>query len=262
MLLLLDFEATGLDTKEARTIEIGAMITDNTFNYTGAPALSTLVKGSNYPPLIDEVIKVTNITQELLDTEGVPPDKAFFSLHEMVHAPSDIHFVVTYNTAYDHNLFKSEMKRLGLENLPGINHLLTIPWLCGLNDIKKNYEFKSRKLMHVALEYGVTVNPKLLHRALGDVELMRETLIASGTTVEEMYIFQQEPWIYVRAICEKPWIDNNVSTNLAKARGYSWERARGDTTDRVFTKYWVKRIKQSSYDDELTLPFKVERITL
>lgn len=259
--LLIDFEATGLDTKTSRTLEIGAMVVhdDFTVHEGHAAQVSTLVWESGYPALIDEVKKVTGITEEMLLAEARPPLQAFSLLGDLV--TNDIKHVVAFNRAYDENLFREEMFRHELTMDPRMNWLLSSPWLCAMVDIEKNYEFKSWRLAHLALEYGVTVNPKILHRAINDVELMRQMLVASGTTIKDMYDFQQMPWVYVRALCKKPWEDNGESTAKAKLRGYSWEQCKGDETGKKFDKCWVKRVKQKYVAlEEQQAPFQVRVI--
>ena len=255
--LLIDFEATGIDPKTARILEIGAQVVDNEFNVPET-SLSILVHDDDYPDLTEEVMHVTKITPKMLHDAHVPR-AAFQALGELV--TQDIEFVIAYNTSYDAVLFKEEVFRHNLSLNPQMSWLLTAPWICAMADIETNYAFKSWKQMHVALEYGVTVNPKELHRALADVELMRNILKESGTSPQAMFDFQCDPWIYVVARVEKPWLDDGRSTTLAKASGYQWERAKGDYSDRVFSKQWVKRVKSKNFEKELTLPFKVERIT-
>jgi DNA polymerase III epsilon subunit-like protein len=264
-LLLLDLEGTGLDVKNDRITEIGAMRTDLQYQpriIEGEPltSLSTLVYDESYPDLTEEVEKVTNITNAMLKAEGAVPQAAFLLLGDLVD--EELQFVITYNTDYDKQLFIEEAFRNNMTLNPKINWLMQVPWLCAMRDVETNYLYKSWKLMHIALEYGVTVNPKELHRALADVELMRQMLIAANASPLKMFEFQSEPWIYVKAEVTKPWTDNGRSAALAKTAGYSWEKAKGDPTGREFPKQWIKRIKQKDFDKELTLPMKVERILI
>jgi hypothetical protein len=194
----------------------------------------------------------------MLVKDGLKPETAFGLLGDMV--TKDIAYVIAYNEAYDSNVFREEMFRHHLTLDPKMSWLLNIPWLCSMADVEKNYKFKSWRLAHVALEHGSTVSLKDLHRAINDVQLMRDFLERSGVTPDDMHRFKMEPWIYVRANVEKPWLDGSRSVDLAKAAGFSWERAKGDTTGRTFTKTWVTRIKQKDYDKLLELPIKVERI--
>jgi len=250
-ILLIDFESTGLDTKTARITEIGAMVVDDKFNEP-TQLLTQLVWDVGYPAITDEVTKVTGITQDMLLQDSIAPADAFNKLGELVS--DDLQYVIAYNRVYDENLLRYEAARMTATMLPKINWLLSTPWICAMVDLEANHKFKSWRLMHIALEHGVTVNPKELHRAINDVELMRKMLQASGTTAQEMYAYQQSPWVYVAAITKAPWEDNGVSTTHAKAAGFSWQQAKGDDTNRVFDKRWVKRIKQKDFDELLINP--------
>lgn len=247
--LLIDFEATGVDAKEALIIEIGAMLVKIAPYGGWSPVIEKSILVNQGVPLSDEVKKVTGISDQLLLSEGVSLEEAFMHLNglSMQWRPE---CVIAYNRAYDETLFKSEAGRSALSMLPGINNLIHLPWLCAMADVETNYAFKSLRLAHVALEYGVTVNPKELHRAIGDVELTRKMLEAAGTTPAKMYEFQKVPWAYVEAVTQKPWLDGGRSTDLAKKRGFSWEQARGDYSGARFEKKWVKRIKEKDFELE------------
>lgn len=257
MILLIDMESTSVDTSKARITEIGAMLVSSTWNIL--EEANHLIWDSTYPALTPEVVKVTGIDQNLLSSNGIKLSASLAHLDEMFQKAEH---VIAFNSKYDSSLFKTEVDRnKQLLSLKGTQNIYNKDWLCAMSDLEKNYEFKSWRLMHVALEYGVTVNPKVLHRAIADVELMRQMLEASGYTVEDIYKFRNTPWIYVEADVKKPWLDNGESSTLAKSLGYSWERAKGDTTDRVFEKKWIKRIKETMLDKELNQLIKVRRLT-
>lgn len=244
MLLLIDFEATGVDPKTARILEIGAMVVDEEFNEPLA-GMSQLVWESGYPALTPEVEKITNITQQMLEEQGVDLEKAMYMLADLV-CEFDINHIIAYNRKYDEVLFNAEVARGTFDMNARVSWLSQVPWLCAMEDIETNYAFKSWRLMHVALEYGVTVNPKLLHRAIADVELMREMLKESGTSPKAMYDFQKLPWIYVAADVKAPWTDNGKSSTEAKGLGFRWESA-GD--ERKFPKTWIKKIKSDKLEE-------------
>lgn len=239
--LLIDFESTGIDASKERITEIGAMLVNNDFTPLNQEGLSQLVYDKSYPEITKEVEEVTGITQAMLDAEAVKPVKAFDFLCEMI--PNDVEFIIAYNKKYDETLFRSEVARNDYTHSK-LKLLTETPWLCGMVDVETNYAKKCWKLSHLSLDYGVAVNPSELHRAINDVELMRKMLIAAKATPQEMYAYQQSPWIYVVAKCRAPWDDGGVSTNNAKAQGFSWQVPKGDESGRVFEKRWVKRMKQ------------------
>lgn len=243
MLLLIDFEATGVDPKTARIIEIGAMVVDHEFNQPEA-GMSQLVWEPGYPALTPDVVAVTHITQDMLNGTSQTLQQAMSSL-AVVCAGYDIEAIIAYNRKYDETLFKAEMERHSFGMIPFVNNLLQLKWLCAMEDIESNYKFKSWKQMHVALEYGITVNPKSLHRAINDVDLMRNILKESGTTPEAMWAWQSSPWMYVAANVKPPWTDGGKSSDEAKSLGFKWQAA----GERTFDKTWVKRIKPHQYQD-------------
>lgn len=248
--LILDFEATDLDVTKARIIEMGAMITPLDFSSVIA-GCNSLVWESGYPALTDEVMNVTHINQQMLNDEARTPDQAVELLKTIVD-PKEIIFVCAFNVDYDKPVFINDMKRSGLTMDPVVNHLIQLPWVCGLRDVSSNFKFKSRRLSHLALEYGVAVDPKELHRAYGDVELTRKMLHAVPTTADKMYEYQQIPWVYLKAMVTFDQKD------LAKAAGFTWEKALGD--DRHFAKTWLKRVKATEVEKELSYSFKVVRL--
>ncbi len=253
-ILLIDFESTGLDTAKERIIEIGAMVVNE--NWDMKHTLSVLVQGQDYPSLSEEIVRITGITQNMLTLEAIQPEAAF----QLLDLVGDVDYAIAFNAPFDKGLFLAEAARQSATMRSGINNLAQVPWLCAMADIETNYLYKSWKLMHLALEYGVTVNPKELHRAINDVELMRQLLVASGTTIKAMLEFNQSPWVVVRAMIPPPWEDGGKGKGLAQGRGYAWEVCKGTTEPRI-EKAWVKRIKAHQLDEETKqAPFKVRAI--
>jgi len=253
-LLLIDFESSGLDVQQDKIIEVGAMLCDNKFNVQ--EKLSMLVNPGQ--PVSDVITKVTGITNDMLVGES--------DIHEMFEelgtmVSMELTYVIAFNRAFDEQLFKAEVRRHDMTLDPKMNYLVQVPWLCAMADIEQHMEFKSWKQMHIALDHGITVNPKELHRAINDVELMRQILLASGTTPEKMYEYQTSPWLYIRAMVRKPWEDNGEGIAQAKALGYGWEQAKGDASGKRFEKCWVKRIKEKNWGaEEKAAPFPIKLI--
>lgn len=243
--LLIDTETTGLDPSTARVIEIGAVVVDEEFNFKRG--YSELIWGVDYPEITEEIERLTGITQDMLDKMAVPPAVAFVGLDPILE---DVTEVIAYNSSFDQGMIVAELAR-GLASVPNIIRLCKVPWLCGMADIEAHADFKSLRLAHAALEWGITVSPRELHRAMGDVELMQKILKKSGTTVQAMREYKDTPSIYLKAHVEKPWIDGGVSTGYAKKLGYSFERAKADNSGKEFKNTWVKRVKQNRQEKEL-----------
>lgn len=240
--LLLDFETTGLDAAKDRVIEIGAMVTSPDFKEVQSH-LSLLVYSPEYPALTEEITKVTNITPEML-ANAITPERMVAELDVLLEPHPELLGVLAYNMQFDQGFLKAEVGRVAGTMLKGINNLMQLPFLCAMRDVEANLKCKSWKLMHVALDHGVTVNPKELHRALNDVELMRQMLVEVGETFDSMLAYNQEPELYVIAQVRPPWEDGGESSGMAKALGFSWQVAKGDESGRVIKNRWVRKIKQ------------------
>jgi DNA polymerase III alpha subunit (gram-positive type) len=258
LVFLLDLESTGLDTTQARITEIGAMICSfSNGKYEKLFSLSQLCWDIDYPPITEEVTRVTGITQELLLKEAKGPGEVMKMLSDMVETYKP-KYSIAFNRNYDEVLFRYEANRGNFGSLQGIKELLETPWICGMADIESHNQYKSWKLSHLALDYGVTVNPKELHRAIGDVELMRQMMEAASADPDIMYAYQKEPRIYARAITEKPWTDGGKSNEAAKKLGFNWEVPKGAEPGVKFATAWVKRIRESEFEKlEKEAPFKV-----
>jgi DNA polymerase III epsilon subunit-like protein len=250
--LLLDTETTGLDFANDRITEIGAMVVSEDFQDV-EEGFNTLVWDQSYPVITEEITELTGITTAELVEAGESPAFAFNEVTKLIQR-HEVEKIIAYNEEFDRNMWAAELNRQGLP----IEQGMAINWACALKDHKPNYKCKSWKLMHVALDHGVPVDPSTLHRAIADVELMRQMLVASGATLDKLLAYRNSPYVYLRAKVQKPWEDGGKSTDLAKAHGFSWEKAKGDS--RVFEKTWVRRIKECDLKEVGQFPFQTATI--
>jgi len=234
VVLLFDTETTGLDFEKDRIIEIGACITDDNF---GEPVegFSQLVWDTDYPPLTQEVSELTGISREDLEKGSIKPKEAYAELHALIdrYKPRAI---VAYNAEFDRRMIMADLKRgpYPCEFLPG--------FVCAMNDLESNRQFKCWKLSHIALDYGLAVDPTDLHRALDDVFLMRRVLEKAGATVDSLLEYQNSPEVVITAVT--PSFRDDVGgkkRELAKKAGFTWQTPRG--SEEFFEKRWVKKIK-------------------
>lgn len=254
--LIIDFETTGLLADTDRITEIGAQVCDDKF-LSVTEEFSELCYASDYPELSAEVTKVTRISNEMLKEHGIEPRTALLRVAELAKK-FNVGFAIAYNSGFDRGFFEAEVKRLGIDTFPEIKYLLNTTWLCAMTGVESNYNYKCWKLSHLSLDYGLAVDPSILHRAVNDVNLTRRLLSHIRTDAKSMYEFQTSPWVYVRALTMEPWKDKGKSNALAKAAGYAYQTPRGD--DRVFEKMWVKKVKASKYEQELLHPFQVRQV--
>lgn len=246
--VLFDVETTGLNPKVDRIIEIGAMVVSE--SWQPLHMVSQLVWESGYPAITPVVEEVTGITQAALMSGGVPLVAALNELAAMTG--TDIDYVIAHNAAFDKGFFTEEAIRSGLSLRGPTNLMMNVPWLCSMNDIEHPLNFKCRKLSHLALDYGVPVDPSVLHRAVQDVDLMRKMLFAADATPKGMFEYNQTPVVVLAA---------DVSYDRreeASSRGYRWQKVYVNGTEREYVKQWVKPLKENKVEAETnSVPFKV-----
>lgn len=234
-----DFETTGLDFEKDSVIEIGAVIFDDE-NWEPIDEFCCFVKPAGFTGLSEEIKSITGICDVQVFC-GIEPITAFRSLKNFFN---NAQFVLAHNKNFDETFFKVEAKRAGLS-------WESPKFLCTVQDIPHGKDKKCRKLSHLALDYGVVVDPTKLHRALDDVFLMGRMLKAAKMKISDILGYMNIPWVYLEAVVEAPWKDNGKSTGLAKKRGFSWETPWGYHTELKFAKRWVKKIKKNILELEI-----------
>lgn len=255
--IILDFEASGVQPTEARPLELGMGVYNSE---TWAPILlhSEVIFDRDYPVITKEVLDLTGISMDELLQSGVTFAQALTKFgHVLAPYIEKIDFIIAYNKQYDHGVFMAESvrKEIRISPLDGLH------WMCAMTGVEENYALKCWKLSHLALDHGVAVNPKGLHRALADVQLTAAMLKEIGTTAHKIHAFEKVPWVVVQALVPTPWTDGGKGIALAKGCGYSWEQVKG--TDQTVPKCWVKRIKATKLEDEkASAPFKIKELSL
>lgn len=254
--ILIDFEATSIKPAEARPIEVGLCIVDEKWNHVLSH--SGFIYQDDYPKLSQEVQDITGIDPAILQLEGTDFAKILTEFGDAAaNLLPQIKYVIAYNREYDETLFKAESLRVPIGMTKAGNLMLQLPWLCAMRDIEKNHRKKCWTQSHLALDYGIAVDPKELHRAISDVYLMRKILAHVDISADDIYSFQREPTFVLQALIPTPWSDGGAGRDAAKKVGYSWEKVKG--SDTVYPKAWVKGVKERALDDEIkSAPFKVQ----
>jgi DNA polymerase III epsilon subunit-like protein len=251
----IDFEATGLKVEEDRITEVGAVLFDIDRPEPIAE-YGTLVYSPDYPRLSEEVIEVTGITDLELIEKGISFSHALLGLVSMFDKNSWPDYFLAHNKAYDENLFKAEMKRhkailLNHFAYSDLDGLFQIPWLCSIEDVQHPAKLRCKKLSHLALDYGLTVDPTSLHRAVDDVELLVRMCKHAQFDFEEIAARSKMPSVIIRACVPSPFGksgDGGVGKDKARACGFSWQSVPGSTE--VFKNCWVKKVKENEIDEE------------
>lgn len=246
-----DFEAQGSDALTTRITEAGVRLIDwpgekgwNPCWLADRVPVSSLVYHPDYAPQTPEIVELTGITDAMLKVAGRPPKEVMPEVAAMIDKAD---YVIAHNKKYDETLFKAVCTRMGIP-------IPTTRWLCSIADMP----WKARRchtLSHLALDQGLKMDHRSLHRALDDVDLMLE-LVTTSFTLEEILDYALSPWVYLQAKIPGPWIgrggDGGVGKTQAQNLGYGWERAKG-TEEPFFPKAWVKRVKEKQVENEIGL---------
>jgi DNA polymerase-3 subunit epsilon len=226
-----DYETTGLSAIDDRITEIGACLYDWD---TGTPLklMSTLVNPER--PIPEEIVKLTGITDELVDLYGKSEKVAFAELHDLM-SYSD--YAMAFNgSRFDYLFYLAACKRLEVEPSG-------IFWLDASSDVKYPEAIKTRNLRHLASEHNF-LNP-FAHRAIFDVLTMFK--VAGNYRLDDIIARAQEPTLCVQALVS---FDEK---ELAKARGYRWYAP---------SKIWWREWKASDYEaDKLECGFRTQLLT-
>lgn len=242
----IDFEAQGKDPLTTMPTEVGAILVQYS-EEGGVPKLEEIARTGSllyaedcgYEPQTAHVEEITGITDAELKQFGLHP-KGFIPAH-VFPLMEKADYILAHNKRYDERLFKSFCERSGLTP-PGK------PWICTYQDIPYAEKYRCKQLSHLALDHKIKMDHRELHRATGDVELMLE--LVSLYKFSNILKYANTPWVFVRVEVPPPWTDKGVGSDLAKASGYGWQRAKG-TEEPFFEKMWVKRIKLDKLEEEL-----------
>lgn len=117
-IIVFDFETTGLSPINDRIIEIGALLIEREDkNFKIKKELNVLIKQNK--PLPEKIVEITNITDELLNKEGISESEAF---HHFLSIYKKEALLVAYNLSFDYaflvELFRRQFndKELFLSN--------------------------------------------------------------------------------------------------------------------------------------------------
>jgi DNA polymerase III epsilon subunit family exonuclease len=149
--IVLDLETTGLDSSAHEIIEIGAIRVNRDSNVHDT--FSSLVKPTGRIP--KKITDITGISQDLVDREGEPLEKA---IKEFAKFIEDLP-LVTFNAEFDMAFLQNAAKRHNL--------VIDNPISCALKMARRAWPGrKSYKLKDLAKDGGLS--DEGTHRALGD----------------------------------------------------------------------------------------------
>jgi len=226
-ILGLDFETTGLNPLKNRVIEIGAVVwyTDSS---TPQAIFSELIECKS--PLDPEIIEITGITNEILDSDGKDPKSSFLRLWELIQS---CEYVVAHNAPFDRGFLEWELSQLGITN-----DFSSVQWIDTLTDIPYPDRIGSRKLTYLAADHGF-VNSNA-HRAIFDVMTMLN--IFQKYELSEITVRSKSPTVQV--IAKVSFEEKDKAKNL----GFRWNGK---------DKTWSKDFKMMDLEEQ-NFPFEFE----
>jgi DNA polymerase III epsilon subunit-like protein len=244
-ILGLDYETQGFPADKTNATEVGAILVELKVHedvegklLNGLPTrtelarYNALIYAPDYPPQTREIVDLTGITDAALKAEGVLPAVAHGEVLKLMEQ-ADI--VMTHNVAFDQGVFLTQHRRaLGEALLPEVK------WFCSLKDIQYPKKFSCKKLGHLALDHGVKMDHRNLHRATDDVELMLD-LVLGNYHIIDLLDYHNEPKVKVQIWTPGPWTDGGKGRDHATAQGYSWDGK---------LKAWTKDILQKNFNVE------------
>jgi len=161
-LAALDLEATGVDTRTARIIEVGLF----RFEPDGSsePLVDRLIDpGVPVPPKVTELTGIGS--EDLAANGGIPADVLSETRAAIVALVEEEVPIVVYNANYDWPLLTDELARNALDPLPAVPPTILIDPLV-LDRYVDRFRKGKRTLGTVAKHYGVSLEGA--HRAAGD----------------------------------------------------------------------------------------------
>lgn len=243
-ILSIDCEATGNDPKKDLITEVAAVLWEDSPEFVEIERYSALVYEPSYPRQTPEIVEITGITDEILKSEGVAPEKALLKIIDMIEK-SD--YPMAHNAEFDRTIIRANCLKRGFD-------IPSKPWICTYVDIPYHEKYKCKKLAHLALDHGVKMDGRYLHRAMADVDLMME-LVRNNYPIEGILLYKNTPDMIIQAAVPKPWDDGGAGKDAAKALGYRWQ----DIGGKVFPQMWVKKIKAPELDKEVSkASFKIK----
>lgn len=191
--LLFDVETTHLNPKKGFIVSIGSLIYDDV---TGSVRKFYCLLNWKmiYPTFTAEMTKnIHKISDDELEKDGFHPLKAFADYYDFIAEEDQLDVISAFNTAYDHNMFMSNLLNLventeeESEDLTKCMKLLNI-FKKGYGENEENkilfldsmlidrifhYEVDYQKVSHgleaVGVRYGIPVDENA-HNALADTE--------------------------------------------------------------------------------------------
>lgn len=215
-LLGLDFESTGLDTRKDEVTEVGAVLWDSA---TKQPTrISGYLVKTKYP-VSAEITRITGITNEMLEADGVASRPGLEALLRM--AKSADYLVAHNGNEFDKPLLESWCGREGFEPPKQF-------WLDTKIDLPMSAYEKGASMFVMAASHGFLYDA---HRAVSDV--LATFKVLARYDVDAVIERAKKPSVMCRAVIS---YDDRLQ---AKEAGFHWKPEQ---------KLWVRSVKSDEID--------------
>lgn len=227
---ILDFETTGLDRKEDRIVEIGALSFD-TSDYRIVDVYSTLVKPEK--PISKEAQKVTGLKTEDIESFGGRDSATLLFLAKKL-VNTDI--VLAHNAEFDRAFYE--------QYYPEPHEGVVLKWVDTLTALPLGNTVKSQSLQ--ALLQHFNVNPIAPHRAIFDCISLYEIIRMFRWEVIQERIDSPD----ITLIADLPYEEFEKLPNeeKPKAFGFKWQAE---------PKQWTLKCKKIDLDG-VQFPFRYQ----
>jgi len=240
-----DLETTGVDSKTANILEVGAVLFDVVDGVWTAETYSHgLVFHEEYMPLNPEALKVNKLTEDQLRHHGVTLTEMIARISPLAHLAN---YVMAFNAQYDKGVLTNQLIRMNLHSV-----MTSKNWICALHDVEQFVGRKCRKLTHIAVDEGLLVDGEAAHGALADVRIMGDLANKLKLNPQELWDYKTSPTVVICTKVTPPWEDGKKDSVAAKECGYGWEGA----GEKTYPKLWVKLAKTSKLHLEKR-PYKI-----
>lgn len=224
MFCAIDFETQGFNAATDAPTEVGIVAFNDKFEELYS--LNFLIKSPLTIPQTQEIIEITNITDEMI-SGGTPESEVVAQIYTCL---KEAKAIFAYNAPFDMSFLNEMLRR---NEAP----LLDVLVVDVMRDIQYPSRLTCKKLSHLAYDHGIIVNSGELHRAVADVRLMIK-LLAKYNLWEAM-ANAREPKVQLRIKTPAPWIDKQ-GNEYAKAQGYRFNPD---------NKFWVKQVRESQVEE-------------
>lgn len=246
----LDIESTGLDFQNDDITEFAYVIKE--WGERCPEKIRHVYLHTNNE-VTEEITKLTGITKDLLDRNGVEPSVALLTFLEdlKVH---DVDYLLAHNSnGFDKPMLSSCIKRyLGEEQMKNFEY----PWLDSQHDVDWPEDYRSNSLEYLCMKMDFCHNDA--HNALVDVfatnKMLQRACSRDILTLDLMIEESQHEWVYVESNAQYH------QKEAAKKLRYRWE----NIDDVHVPKRWINKFKENKLskakEDALAAGFSIRRI--